>query len=317
MTARRTPPLDRVLLGDCLEVLAAAPAGFADLVYLDPPFNTGRAKRAPGGRGPAAFADAWPDMDSYLEFMRPRLRAARRALRPAGSMLLHCDWRACHHLRLVLDELFGAGGFVNHLVWSYGLGGSSPRRFARKHDDILFYAAGPKYYFKPPLVPATSNRLRGRLKKSTDVLDIPAINNMAAERVGYPTQKPLALLELLVGACCPNGGVVVDPFCGSGTTLVAARRGGRRYLGIDTSGAAVKLAESRLADIVGSRRPTITSGPRPGAVVRVRSQEKTSTGSQAKGNGRASAPASKQNQVTSGARSPATRGRGSRSIGRP
>ncbi len=242
----RTPPLDRVHLGDCLEILAAAPPGFADLVYLDPPFNTGRARRAPGPEA-SVFADAWPGMASYLDFMRPRLRAARRALRPDGSILLHCDWRASHHLRLILDEVFGAQGFVNHLVWSYGLGGSSARRFARKHDDILFYAAGPGYYFRPPLVPATSNRMRGRLKKSTDVLSVPAINNMAAERVGYPTQKPLALLELLVGACCREGGVVLDPFCGSGTALVAARRGGRRYLGIDASRVAVRLSESRLA----------------------------------------------------------------------
>ena len=170
-------------------------------------------------------------------------------LAPEGSVLLHCDWRSCHHLRVLLDEVFGAERFVNHLIWVYGLGGSSPRRFARKHDDILFYAAGPGYYFDPPMVPATSVRMKGRLKKATDVIDIPAINNMAAERVGYPTQKPLALLELLVESCCAPGGVVLDAFCGSGTALVAARRRGRRYVGIDVNPDAVRISQDRLESV--------------------------------------------------------------------
>ena len=147
----------------------------------------------------------------------------------------------------MLDELFGEDRFVNHLIWSYGLGGSSPRRFARKHDDILFYCLDPaRYYFKPPRIPATSNRLKGQTKKATDVLDIPSINNMAAERTGYPTQKPLALLELLVEACSPLGGAVLDPTCGSGTTLVAAARLGRRAIGFDSSRAAIATARKRL-----------------------------------------------------------------------
>jgi len=194
-----------------------------------------------------AYEDSWPDIASYLGFMRPRIVAVARALAPSGVILLHCDWRASHHLRLMLDDVFGAERFVNHLIWSYGLGGSSPRRFARKHDDILFYAKGEDYAFEPPRVPATSQRMKGQLKKATDVLDIPSINNMAAERVGYPTQKPLALLELLVAACAPSGGCVLDPFCGSGTTLVAARRLKRRAMGIDASERAVSIARERVA----------------------------------------------------------------------
>jgi DNA modification methylase len=154
----------------------------------------------------------------------------------------------------MLDEQFGIDGFVNHLIWTYGLGGSSPRRFARKHDDILFYAKGEDYFFDPPRVPATSNRMKGQMKKATDVIDIPTINNMAAERVGYPTQKPLALLELLVGACCPEGGVVLDPFCGSGTTLVAARKLGRDAIGIDINADAVAIAGGRLNEAVAAGR---------------------------------------------------------------
>jgi DNA modification methylase len=237
--------LDRVHCGDCLGVLQALPQGFADLAYLDPPFNTGRTQAAANG----AYADGWGSVGQYLDFLRPRVEALRAALRPDGSILLHCDWRACHHLRLMLDDIFGAGNFVNHLVWAYGLGGSSPRRFARKHDDVLFYARGPGYYFDPPMVDATSQRMRGRRKKATDVIQVPTINNMAAERCGYPTQKPLALLALLVDACCPPGGVVLDAFCGTGTALVAAARSGRRYLGIDINPDAITIAKRRLTEL--------------------------------------------------------------------
>jgi DNA modification methylase len=241
-----TVPLDEIVCGDCLEVLGRLPDGVADLAYLDPPFNTGRTLAAKA----ASYEDTWTSVDAYLAFLRPRIEATHRVLAPNGVILLHCDWRTCHHLRLMLDELFGVDGFVNHLIWTYGLGGSSPRRVARKHDDILFYARGGAYHFEPPLVPATSHRMRGQMKKATDVIDVPTINNMATERVGYPTQKPLALLELLVGACCPPDGVVLDPFCGSGTTLVAARRTGRRALGIDVSADAVTIARGRLEEAV-------------------------------------------------------------------
>src|SRR5688572_11608391 len=167
-----------------------------------------------------SYADCWPGLREYLDYMRPRVQCICDALKPNGSILLHCDWRTCHHFRVMLDDLLGPERFVNHLIWRYGLGGSSPRRFARKHDDILFYARSDDYFFDPPRVPATSNRMKGMTKKASDVIDIPSINNMALERAGYPTQKPLALLELLIGACCPPDGSVLDPFCGSGTTIL-------------------------------------------------------------------------------------------------
>lgn len=232
-------------LGDCLDLLRNVEDDSIDLIYLDPPFNTGGPREGSHGR----YDDAWPSMQAYLAFIEPRVQLMRRALSPAGSILLHCDWRACHHLRLMLDDIFGSERFVNHLIWSYGLGGSSPRRFARKHDDILFYAKTDAYYFDPPRVPATSARMRGMSKKATDVLTIPSINNMAAERVGWPTQKPLALLIMLINACCPKGGVVLDPFCGSGTTIVAAAHAGRRSIGFDINPAAVAIAQQRLAKV--------------------------------------------------------------------
>jgi len=239
-------PAVRILQGDCLQSLADLDDGAADLVYMDPPFNTGHAKRAQGG----AFADDWKDIDAYLSYMRPRIEQCRRVLHENGSILLHCDWRTVHHFRLMLDEFFGPRSHVNHLIWRYGLGGSSPRRFARKHDDILFHARSDAYYFQAPRVPATSQRMKGQTKKATDVLDVPAINNMASERVDYPTQKPLALLRMLIEACCPPGGLVVDPFCGSGTTLVAAQMLDRRACGIDLSDEAVELARRRAAERV-------------------------------------------------------------------
>ena len=214
-----------------------------NLIYMDPPFGVGRRM---AGRDGSRFDDLLDDPDDYMSFMRPRLDAAISHLDENGIILLHCDWRQVHHLRLALDEIMGRDAFVNQLVWRYGLGGSSPRRFARKHDDILFYARSSSYYFKPPLIPATSQRLKGQMKKATDVLDIPAINNMAHERTGWPTQKPLALLRLLVEACCPESGHVLDPFCGSGTTLVAAAGTGRTATGIDRSEEALSLVRERI-----------------------------------------------------------------------
>lgn len=222
---------------------ALAPASI-DLLYADPPFNTGRRRVDRNG----AFDDRWAGPRAFTAWLRDRLEATLPALKPSANILIHVDWRTSHHVRLMLDDVLGEERFVNHLVWAYGLGGSSPRRFARKHDDILFYCVDPtRYWFDPPRVPATSARLRGLTKKATDVLRIPSINNMARERVGWPTQKPLALLELLVRACCPPGGLVLDPCCGSGTTLVAAERTGRRAVGFDVSRRAVEVARRRIS----------------------------------------------------------------------
>ncbi len=231
---------------DWLEAVATLAPASIDLIYADPPFNTGSAKSGRAGR----YDDAFGSTERYVAWLRTRLEASIPALKPTGNILLHLDYRTSHLARVVLDDLLGPDRFVNHLIWSYGLGGSSPRRFARKHDDILFYCVDPKrYFFEAPRIPATSRRLKGQSKKATDVLDIPAINNMAAERTGYPTQKPLALLDLLVRACCPAGGTVLDPCFGSGTTLVAATASGRHAMGIDKSPAAHKLARRRLEDL--------------------------------------------------------------------
>lgn len=236
-----------------------------DFLYADPPFNTGAAKRTPPnahkrrGSRPlptahspvpsSSYNDSWPSIPHYIAWLRDRLAATLPALKPTGVVAIHCDYRASHHIRFLLDELLGNEHFINHLIWHYGLGGSSPRRFARKHDDILVYAIDKdRYFFEPPMVHATSQRLAGKLKKATDVLDIPSLNNMASERTGYPTQKPLALLELLVRAFCPQGGTVLDPCCGSGTTLVAATNTARHAIGFDISEDAINVTNQRLVE---------------------------------------------------------------------
>ena len=237
------PVSQQVILSDWLDCCKAIEDCALDLLYVDPPFNTGKTQSAPHG----TYRDAWPSTDAWVGWFTERLGATIPKLKQTGSLLIHVDWRTSHRVRTVLDGLLGEDRFVNHLIWRYGLGGSSPRRFARKHDDILFYCIDPdRYWFEAPMVPATSNRMRGQLKKATDVLDVPSINNMADERAGYPTQKPLALLELLVGACCPPGGLVLDPCCGSGTALVAARRLGREAMGCDLNPQAVEIALGRL-----------------------------------------------------------------------
>ena len=217
-----------------------------DLLYVDPPFNTGKTQAGQAG----SYQDAWATTEAWVEWFRTRIVATIPKIKQSGSLMIHVDWRTSHRVRILLDELLGEDRFVNHLIWRYGLGGSSPRRFARKHDDILFYCIAPKqYYFEPPMVPATSNKMKGQLKKATDVLDVPTLNNMADERVGYPTQKPIALLSMLVGACCPEGGVLYDPCCGSGTSLVAAKGLGRSYVGCDMSPQAIEVTQARLDSV--------------------------------------------------------------------
>ena len=237
----------QVFEDDCLERLAAFDPGSVDLIYADPPFATGSRRQGRQRHGhDLEYEDRWSSIDAYLGFLEMRIQAMHRVLADDGAILLHVDWRSSHRVRCLLDDVFGSDRFVNHLVWHYGLGGSSADRFSRKHDDILYYARGTERWFDPPMVPATSRRLAGRLKKATDVLDIPSINNMARERTGWPDQKPLALLDMLIRACCRPGGLVLDPFCGSGTTVEAAVRSGRRGIGIDRHPDAVGIARGRL-----------------------------------------------------------------------
>jgi site-specific DNA-methyltransferase (adenine-specific) len=254
---------DALLTGDCLDVLPTLADASVDLVYLDPPFNTGQTRTAAAGRYRDAFGDG------YADYLRPRLQALQRVLKPCGSLFFHCDWRASHIVRAVLEDVFGANNFVNEIIWRYGLGASRPgRKLLSKHDTIFWFAAGPDYTFNLIRTEPTAAMLAkyrhidehgqrymysyGKKyvmkggKPLDDVWEIPAIAATSGERVGYPTQKPLALLTRIVTLASNPGDTVLDPFCGSGTTLLAAQQLGRCWIGIDQNTEAVTVTRQRL-----------------------------------------------------------------------
>jgi DNA modification methylase len=272
------PAADLVLLGDNLEVLPRFADGSFQLVYADPPFNTGGtvtrrtlevvrddAGDRVGFQGrryssrlvaEASFGDSF---DDYLGFLEPRVRELRRLLAPSGTLYLHLDYREAHYAKVLLDDLFGRECFLNEIVWAYDYGAKSRRRWPAKHDTILVYvkdadgywfdsdAVDREPYMAPGLVSA-EKAARGKLP--TDVWWMTIVPPASAERTGYPTQKPLRLLERIVAASSRPGDLVLDPFAGSGTTGVAAARLGRRWLLVDRNPAAVRIARARLASAI-------------------------------------------------------------------
>ena len=234
------------------------PSESIDLIYIDPPFFSGRQYNLIFGDKSElrSFSDIWEGgLNGYLVWLNARLYEMKRLLKASGSLFVHCDWHASHYIKVEMDKIFGYGGdpdspgFKNEIVWVYGLGGSSNRYFPRKHDVIFWYSRSAGHYFKPPMVPATSQRMKGEFKKAPDVWDIPSINNMAVERIGYPTQKPEALLERIVQPHALRKGVVADFFCGGGTTPAVAQRIGRRWIGCDISRVAVSITADRVAKV--------------------------------------------------------------------
>ena len=264
-----------VLCADNLEVLGGLPDGCVDLVYIDPPFATGQTRRldsirtGAGERRRNGFAGrsyafevvsshAYRDdmrLEEWLGFLLPRLREIHRVLAETGSLYLHLDHHAVHHARLLLDEVFGPQRFLNEIVWAYDYGGRARDRWPRKHDSILWYARGERWtfnreavdrlpYMAPGLV-GPDKAARGKLP--TDVWWMTIVPTRGAERTGWPTQKPLRLLERIVTASSNPGDLVADLFCGSGTAGVAARRLGRRCLLVDSDPEAVRISAARLA----------------------------------------------------------------------
>jgi site-specific DNA-methyltransferase (adenine-specific) len=207
------------------------------------------------------------DVTAYLVMMSTRLIELHRVLKPTGSLYLHCDPTASHYLKLVLDQVFGPANFRNEIVWCYRQGGRSNRIFGRKHETIFFYTKTNKWAFNADNVRIpyhgtggyqTSGKgvnIAGKVYKphlegkiSEDWWDIPSLPPMDKERLGYPTQKPLALLERIIGASSNEGDVVLDPFCGCGTALVAAQKLNRRWIGIDITHLAITLMRNRIRD---------------------------------------------------------------------
>jgi DNA modification methylase len=255
---------------DALDALRELPDGSVDLLYVDPPFGTGARKATPAGH---VYADP---QRGYLEWLAPRLAETRRVLAPHGSLFVHLDWRTVHHVRVALDELYGARRFVNEIVWCYSVGGKSPRAFGRKHDTILWYARGADYRFYPEAVrvprkagshmklehdedgravQVKRDRKTGRIyrypvhlgKVPEDYwIDIETLNRGDRERTGWPTQKPEALLRRIVLATTRPGDLVADVFCGSGTTAVVAETLGRRWFAADVAPQAIAITRARL-----------------------------------------------------------------------
>ena len=199
---------------------------------------------------------------SYLVFMTVRLWHMHCLLKDTGSIYLHCDPTASHYIKIIMDGVFGHDNFVNEIIWHYQTGGASKRHFSRKHDVIFLYSKSKNYYFcfdnikvkrTAKSISRASNPKGARiqagdeLKIAMDVwTEIQALNPMAKERLGYPTQKPLALLERIIKASCPQDGIVLDPFCGCGTTLDAAQKLNRKWIGIDICLLAAQRMEQRL-----------------------------------------------------------------------
>ena len=267
--------MKRIVLGDCLDVLGGLEDGCARLVYLDPPFNTGKTQQrtrlrtvrdADGDRkgfkgeryrtevlGSTAWKDAY---DDYLGFLAPRLAEARRILTADGSLLFHIDPREAHYCKVLLDELFGRASFVNEIVWAYDYGARTKKRWPAKHDTIFWYARDPsRYVFRyddidrvPYLAPdLVGPEKAARGKTPTDVWWQTIVSPTGAEKTGYPTQKPLKILERIVRVHSDPGDLVVDPFAGSGTTGEAAAKLGRDYLLVDANPEAVRVMADRLA----------------------------------------------------------------------
>ncbi len=262
-------------LGDNLEVLSRFEDGSFDLIYIDPPFNTGKAQartrlrtiRDDEGdrtgfqgkryRTVRLGASSWNDVfDDYMAFIEPRLREAHRLLAPQGSFFLHIDYRESHYCKVLLDEIFGRDSFINEIVWAYDYGARSKRRWSAKHDNILWYAKDPENYtyryddidripYMAPGLVGPEKAARG--KTPTDVWWQTIVSPNGREKTGYPTQKPIALLNRIVSVHSNRGDRVLDFFAGSGTTGEAAIRKGRQAVLVDISPEAVNVMARRLA----------------------------------------------------------------------
>jgi len=269
----------KVVLGDCLAKLRAMGDATVDLAYLDPPFFTNRHHAAVtrDRSKKFSFRDIWEGFDEYAEYLCARIGEVRRVLKATGSVFVHCDDNANFLIRTLLDGVFGRDQFRSEIVWSYKRWSNSAKGLMPSHQTIFFYSKTDQFKFhriycsysettnvdqilqlrardehgvSTYATDSDGNVVFGGVKKGVplgDVWDIPFLNPKAKERVGYPTQKPVLLLERIISLCSDPGDMILDPFCGSGTTLVAAKLLGRRAIGVDSSKEAVELTRQRIA----------------------------------------------------------------------
>ena len=277
-----TRAVHTIYFGDNLEVLRRhVPDGAAALIYIDPPFNTGRAQARTriktvrsvsgdrvGFKGQRydtvkMGSRAYPDrFDNYLEFLEPRLREAYRALAPDGTLYFHIDYREVHYCKVLLDGIFGRDSFLNEIIWAYDYGGRPTRRWPPKHDNILVYVKDPARYvfdteaveripYMAPGLVGPEKAARGKLP--TDTWWHTIVPTQGRERTGYPTQKPLGVLRRIVQASSRPGDLVLDFFAGSGTTGEACLETNRRFLLVDANPEALDVMARRFRGVRGLR----------------------------------------------------------------
>lgn len=277
---------------DNLEALGQMPSEAVDLIYLDPPFFSGQVYNIIWGDSGEvrSFSDRWARgsektaMEKFLEGMEERVQEMHRVLKETGSFYLHCDWHAGHYLKVMCDGIFGYNNFRNSVIWHYPSMSAAKKDFPRKHDEILRYTKSDVFVFnadavRVPYEESTLGRLSrdgllkdgyfkgrkgpGALNENGKIADsvwrIPHISSQR-ERVGYPTQKPIALIERIIKASSNEGDIVLDPFCGGGTTCIAAEQLGRRWIGIDQSAAAIRVTEGRIEKLHGVVLDTTLDG---------------------------------------------------------
>lgn len=261
-----------IYTGDNLYWLKRFPDEVIDLIYLDPPWCTHKKYNLifKNGKELFTYVDMWgrgpkiTKLENYINYIEPRVRQLKRVLKKTGCIYLHCDWHASHHLRVMMDRIFGYDNFQNEIIWHYTGGGRSKRYFSRKHDNIFFYSKGDEFIFNIDEIRVPYKETSGYAKggiiskagkrymphpKGTpvdDVWDIPIINPLSKERAGYPTQKPEALLKRIIEASSNKGDIVLDPFCGCGTTAIVAHVLGRKFIGIDRSPVGCRIIRNRL-----------------------------------------------------------------------
>ena len=270
-----SPTMGKILLAENMQALGDLPDASIDLVYIDPPFNTGKTQQRKrlrtvqdekegdrvgfGGKryrtvelGARSFEDQF---DDFMAFLEPRLIEARRVLKPNGSFFLHIDYREVHYCRVLLDAVFGRESFMNEIIWAYDFGARSKKKWSTKHDNILWYAADPDdYTFNydqmdriPYMAPGlVSDEKAARGKTPTDVWWHTIVPTNGKERTGYPTQKPLGIVERVVKVHSNPGDLLLDFFAGSGTLGEAAARNGRDFILVDDNPEAVEVMASRL-----------------------------------------------------------------------
>jgi DNA modification methylase len=261
---------NRLFWGDNLHVMRMLPSNSIDLIYIDPPFFSGANYNVLFGdqNEIRSFSDIWEGgMPSYLIWLNARLLEMKRLLKSTGSICVHLDWHASHYVKIEMDKIFGYDNLINEIIWCYTGPRKSPKAYSKKHDVILYYGKTEDYKFTPPRIAHKSGvhntgQVFGSLKEGDEKkkismekkgklledwwVDIWSGDRYRKELIGYPTQKPEALLKRIIEASTEEGDVVADFFCGGGTTPTVAQKLGRRWISSDQSRVAVSITQSRL-----------------------------------------------------------------------